>query len=895
MKKLLTIIFTLLILLAGIHPAVFADNTETENGNTGDETESWPYYEYFEEGSTDVMAFFDLSTIGQFGSWSFEYNDRWFKQSADEYNHKLARLTFGLAWSAFRPHFDIASEDDPAQHLKFFLEQMGFTDQRMDDYDKNPSLYTVSTVMGHKTIEDEENGDFELLVIGICGGGYTNEWLSNFSIGDEELHVGFNSAASEVFDRVFGYIAQQHLSGKKLKIWFGGFSRAAAISNILATKLIDSKQFKHEDVFTYTFATPRTTKNPKPGQYPNIYNIVGKMDPVPNVPFADWGYERFGTTLYTPAQQTDSNYSYTSMNANRVYKDLVGIDFWNNVEMDTKLRVILNYLLKIAPTSKVYKEHIQDKLISMWSNRTVSNVMTTLMEIAGDTELINNNNQSQANSLLTYLAYSAAGYVAGSDLESKYMSNNATMVGNLAHEHTPEVYLAWLYSDEDTSMIYSNKLNYMRLVVSGDVDVAVMYYLDGDLLKCVDANGVSRDTFTYDGKTYTHDEGWRPDIFVERTNGETIVLLPKDADFKVVIKSNKDQTVSLHGIKLVVGHTNGSFSKLYKFELKKGHYDVVYSSNGDTEINSEGYYGIVNGDTFDVSTISKGDTTSFAIDLERSNILNLSWRQIVILVFTIPTLIISLLSLSITWLVGKHRLKRKIRAGQLRSNATYDRIPSACMVLCMELFGIQELAYWLMPTYLFQRSILKFIIGAVAIYLGYRGYKKQPTMLSRAILISLVFCTAADLAINYNLIGALALYGTAELVLIYHFYKFEKPEKWQWAAWGFASVSTCIFIWANSSIGTGKIIMMMAYAVIMMALLSLSLTKPKKIRFGAIFLAMSNVLIFLNLAFGATLIGHVIGLGVYYVAIMCFASSTKYKKPFENEEVDTVDVAKAMI
>ncbi|MBQ9037784.1 MAG: hypothetical protein IJ115_10070 [Erysipelotrichaceae bacterium] len=895
MKRILTGILVLLTLALCFSVPVHADDSNNDPTQADNETGSWieDLRLMYDEGSIPIEVAFDLSTVGQTGYWEFEYNDDWFKQSAENYNHKLARLTFGMAISSFRPNFDPDTQGDPATHVRDFFNQAGFTDLRMDDYDKNPSLYTVSTLMAHKHIDDE-NGGFEVLAIGICGGGYQNEWLSNFTIGDETLHVGFNSAAGEVFDRVFGYIAQNQLTGRNIKIWFGGFSRAAAISNVLATKLIDSKQFTTKNVYTYTFATPRTTKDPKPGQYPNIYNIVGKMDPVPSVPFADWGYERFGTTFYLPSQQTDSNYNIKQSTASSVYYDLVGTYWWNNVELDTKLRVLLNYMLKISPTSAVYKQHLQDHLIDIWGNKTVTNIMNELMQVAGNKELINDNNKTEANSLLTYIAYSAFGFATKSDIESEYMNENATIVGNLAHEHTPEVYLSWLFSSEKGELLYSNQLDYLRLVIAGNVDVALFDMDEEDgLVKAVMGNGDYEYEFTYDGKTYVS-PWYASAIFMYRNKNDTILLIPKDANYKVVISSNMDQTVTLHGIQLRVGRTNGSFSKLYKLNMKKGGFDVIYSPR-DRDLNGDGYYGIVNGDTFDVSTISRGDSTSFAVELERNNFLNLSWREIVVIAFTAPTVIFALMALITTWLVGNHRLKRKKNAGQIRSNAVYDKIPSTCITLCVAMFVLQEMAYWLMPDYLEQRGLLKLGISLSAIYLCNRGFSKQPTSLSRSIFIAMIVCCLGDVTINYSFMLGVFIFGIAILILCHRFYLYEKPEKWQYIMFAISSIGVMAYIIVNRQGSLSWTVAMSVYALALNALLILALTMPKRIRFGAICLTISNVLIFFNQIRGTSLVTHITSLAIDYVAIMCFAYSTRYKKPYENDDVSIIQKPAAQI
>ena len=874
MKRILTVMITALICLTSFTFIVHADEYTDEN-------------EYaLEEGSFMVDVTFDMNTTAETGQWDFEYNDNWFKNSATQYNHKLAQLTFGMAVSAFRPKFDYEAEGDPAAHVKSFLKMTGFKDQRMDDYDKNPSLYTVSTVLAHKEIKDEVNGDFELIAIGICGGGYKNEWLSNFTIGDETIHVGFNSAASEVFDRVFGYIAQHNLQNKKLKIWFGGFSRAGAISNVLASKLVDCDTFSTDTVFTYTFATPRTTKQPKRGIYPNIYNIVGKMDPVPSVPFADWGYERYGTTLMLPAQETDSDYALKFERAYQVYYKLVGIAFWNNVEINTKLRVILNYLLKLLPTSQTYEKHMQSHMLSIWEDRRVTNVMDELMEIAGNKELINDNNQKEANSLLTYVAYSAYNYATNRSIETKYASYESTLTGNLAHEHTPEVYLAWLFSQPDGDNLYSNNIDYLRLVVSGDVTVGVIDVVTDQIVKVVTNTGDFVQSLRY-GDKYYDEMNFNVAFFADRDGDNTIMLIPKDHNYKIVVVSEADQTISVHGLKLTVGKTNGKFSKLYKLNMKTGGYQELFSFV-NRDITGDGYYGIVDGDTIDISTMTK-DATSFAVDLENSNIFNLSWREMVVLIYTVPTLIIGIAAMLITWMAGTHKLKRKINAGVVRSDARYDKVPSACITICAVLFAFQELAYWLMPSYLLTRSILKLGIGIITIMLALRGYRKQENALNRSLVHALMVSTVADLLINYEFRAAMGIYTIAILILCYRFYKFERVEKGQWFMWAVTSAACTVYI-LSKYLPTYETLATVIYAIILMLMLSLSVTMPKKIKFASWALTLSNVIIFMTRFIGAkeTLPLHVLSLGLYYIAATTFASATKFNKPITEETVDYV-------
>ncbi|MBQ1505277.1 MAG: hypothetical protein IIZ48_00725 [Erysipelotrichales bacterium] len=847
-----------------IHPAAAYDNSD---------------FSGYEDGSYPVRGKFDVQTLSNTsGSWYFEFNEDWFRRPATEYNHRLAKLSLGMALSAFRPGSDPLTLENPALHLQDFLKQSGFSNLRTDDYDKNPTLYTVSTVIAQKNIRDEE-GEFTLIAVGVCGGGYKSEWLSNFTIGDNTQHVGFRYAAEEVYDRLFGYIAQEGLTKRRLKVWVSGFSRAAAVSNIFATLVDDSDMFDESDVFAYTFATPRTTKKISSNKYMNIFNICGKMDPVPQVPFADWGYDRYGTTFYTPAQQTDSDFLARQARAQEVFREITGTTFWNNVEWDTRLRVIMNAMLRMVPSSQMYLNHIQDKAISMWEDKSIPNIISQLMSIAEDPALINEENEDEANSLLTYVAYTVIGLFTQRGIDSAYLNPDASTVGNLAHEHIPDVYLAWMFSSDNPEEIFSSESRYIRLLVDGEADIIVTSDPEEATFEgYITADGQSPDTYvTSSGfvmKRNTGPEGSH--IFIERRNGETIILIPRDRDYSVITHAVKDGPVTMTGNLLEVGRTNSdqSFQYVIKY-IKAGSEDYIRLST--TVDYGDGDFQLVGGDTFDVTDFANGMTGELSLNLRAISFLNLSWRQIVILAYAAPVVILSLLALLVSWLVGRHRMKAKIKRGVVPAGTKYSVFFSGAIIAIVALFLIQELLYWLMPSYPVYRAILKLMIGCLSVYLAYLGYKRQPTTFSKFIMIALGILTAADITINYSFLFGMILNAAALIVLTIRFFKFDKPEPWQYITWIFSS-AVCFFILNRYVyLFNTSVFPLYGYTAVMMAFLAASLTMPKKMRTGAVFLIIANFLLFNNEVRGATLLGHVLSLGIYYIGIICYSFSTRFK------------------
>ena len=863
MKKILKFFIALLLMLS-----VFALPVSAQTAGEA------------EEGSIKINVEYDSPTVKQKRSWLFEYNDNWFCHDAREYNHKLAQMSLGLALASFRPSYDKETYETAHDHLTDLYAKAGFTAVRSDDYDKNPSLYTVSTGIAHKVITDENGEPFTVIAIGVCGSGYGNEWMSNCTMGESDEHAGFASAAQEVYDRIFGYIAANNLTGH-LKAWISGFSRAAAVSNIVAKMLDDSLTFEDEDVFAYTFATPRTTVDPKKGSYTNIFNITGKMDPVPMVPFADWGYDRYGTTLYVISQETDSNFNVLFPKAAANFKQLLGIDMWNNVEWDTRLRVFFNYMLKICPDRKSYCKYIQEHLVSIMSDRSIPNVMTHLMDMASNKEFITEANEKEANALLSYLATSFYSFASSSGIDAKYRSKEASLMSNLALEHVYDTYLAWMFSSDDPGLIFSDELEYLRILIVGKADVAVLSQdeYNEHLIEGINADGSAMQSITtiIDGTYELESNG--PDVFLERNGKETVILLPKDMDYHVMVKAVDNQKIDVYAIQLKVGYTDANNSYLLSKNMTADQVVHIYSHNNIDE-ESSGVFSFSTGETDDDVRLVTRTDQEWAINIQRINVLNLSWRQMVVLSYCTPILVLTLIALLIAWAIGSRRTRTKIRLGFLPQGSKFIKAPSFCVLSIIAVYLIQELFFWLMPTYLSYRSTLKLLIAVLLVYLAFSGWRRQKTELSKLITIAMVILSCADITINYNFGMGMGIYGIAEILMIIAFFRYAKPEKWQYVLWAVSSlVSIAVISYFGRTIFNNLIYSMAVYSIVLNGLLAISLAMPKKIRFASIMLFVANMMLFFNEVGSISLLSHIVSLGTYYLAAISYALSTRFKEP----------------
>ena len=246
---------------------------------------------------------------------------------------------------------------------KQFLRDCGFTavDSNHEGGDNNynqlPSQDSVGVIFGVKEItvwnaQTKQNETCKLVAIGVRGAGYGAEWASNLTIGDSETatlansgtyrHKGFNDGAQMVLKDLKDYT--NNMTGD-VKYWVVGYSRSGAIANLVAgdiTKNASTYKTSIDDVYGYTFeaaAGALKTEDPNGTKYPNIHNILNKMDAVPLVSPALFNHIRLGVDYYLPY------YKFTGTNdANPIIET-----YYNNM---------YNTLKKVAVIADLYNGNV---------------------------------------------------------------------------------------------------------------------------------------------------------------------------------------------------------------------------------------------------------------------------------------------------------------------------------------------------------------------------------------------------------------------------------------------------------------------------------------------------------------------------------------------------------
>lgn len=238
---------------------------------------------------------------------SFTFDPAYFTHSSFAFDPQLALFSMHMAQAAYG-----ALEGDGDRFIKGFLSAAGFQHiYTNEDYNKPPERHTAGVAIASRKLSE----DTTLLAVAVRGGNYTEEWGGNFALGKSTLeHEGFAIGRDKVISALKKHIRDNAITGH-VKILLAGYSRASAIINLAAAKLIQDPEifilngqgspiinYSPTDIYSYGFEVPAcsTSTHASDEQYSGIYNLVNPTDLVPRVPLYKWGFTRYGNDVLIP-------------------------------------------------------------------------------------------------------------------------------------------------------------------------------------------------------------------------------------------------------------------------------------------------------------------------------------------------------------------------------------------------------------------------------------------------------------------------------------------------------------------------------------------------------------------------------------------------------------------
>ncbi len=615
----------------------------------------------------EVTAKYRSDLLADNKDLTFFYSDYYFVENDGyTYNHDLAKASLALelsSWTKCRcdekmrniqeldkePEFDECSADEKMENIKEVYKELGFDEDSIEQYNYEKHLSDNSDKVAYSFASKKIYDGTNLIAVVVRGGGYGAEWRSNFHVGDGTKHTGFNTAADEVYRNLVNYRSDKGLKGNRTKIWITGYSRGAAVANLVAGKINEKVPIHREDLYVYTFATPNgvvTAKhNANNAMHNNIYNFVLPYDIVPNVAPEKWGYGKYGKTLMV--KNINSSKKLDKAHEKK-FKEFTGMDYSIEKDQTTAAKKAIDALASMAKTPSEYKSKYENLFMDLAegmmyykdlpkfvSERYKNHMyMPAARAFANETRFknlaISNLVGEEIFTSVVILMYingirdfktagkeilKAVGLLQSSDL---LLSLNA--YGGTFEAHYPEYYIAWLYGYDNQKDIYGPS-NYKKVTITNIFNLNV-YNQAGELVAGISDGEVTAESLPIDvtgdcAEIYLEDGEDIGDYTIEfeaRSDGEVNYSISGYSDNTVEsYKINYSDIPVTSGTTLSGKLPYNQGGEAYNLTMTNGETETVVGYNdylfGDGELQNLNVNVIVEGDGYadGVNLATKGD------------------------------------------------------------------------------------------------------------------------------------------------------------------------------------------------------------------------------------------------------------------------------------------------
>ncbi len=473
------------------------------------------------------------------------YNDNWFKRASDGktgYNHELAKMSLRMCMAGFQAN----DTEDSAKNIKALLGALEF--KEISANYPTPTKDSIGYTLAYKPLADGS----ALVSVVIRSGGYTKEWASNFTLGPTDEHQGFSDSAAIVMDGLEAYLEKysDKMTGD-IKLWVTGYSRGAAIANLLAQRLdvkankTDSDNIKKSNIYAYCFECPRNMikiwDDAYYAQYDNIFNIINYADIVTKVAMPDWGYTRYGVDKTLPSAENTNGYTSAYEKMLKEYEKIVEAA---GVEKPSKEA-------KKAATLMKNQGSITDDLSSMLAyifhdqGTYFYGYEDDMRAIMGKKE--ESDPYTEFDDICEALKDVTGGVMVG----VSYFAIKYLFAEQIGHAHYPELCLAWMDSIVDENYYASSRIRQIHI----NCPVNVSVYDSSDTLVAQVINDEAVDI-----------EDSYISAFVDE-NGQKVIVLPTDEEYRLELTATDNGTVSYQVVELDTSS--------YIVERLVNYYDIV--------------------------------------------------------------------------------------------------------------------------------------------------------------------------------------------------------------------------------------------------------------------------------------------------------------------------------
>ena len=411
------------------------------------------------------------ATDGSVKKHAFHYDSDYFNKNG-MFQMPLAVASLCLEMASFSNNSHLAWDaeqkgDTPgrAANILELYGRLGFTNAACVNYDKplSDTSDKVAFSMAMKYIDNGKGGTDTLVAVPIRGGGYGGEWASNFYVtydwksAQYTRHLGFDTAAQQAKKSVQEYLDTHTIKGD-VKIWLVGFSRGAAVANLLGHHLAEETtpggiQIQRKNLYAYTFATPAgVSEHYMDDSDTNMFNFISPVDLVPMVAPGNWGYGRYGQTV-----QLTPDFSHEALEKFRLRSGLTGTDKELTIKSSQRYNLLrfTDWLCAVIPDAGNYcQSGIQTTVSRKTGELLGTNPIKKLQEEAetSDIKVLQTVIKQCVKIIDAAIHPVDVIFKEGVKWSVKEFIKNEVDLASIGRAHYPELYLTWLEMKNDMQL-----------------------------------------------------------------------------------------------------------------------------------------------------------------------------------------------------------------------------------------------------------------------------------------------------------------------------------------------------------------------------------------------------------------------------------------------------------
>ena len=213
------------------------------------------------------------------------------------FKHESTSFSKDLAIISFASNINSSSKENMAD----FYQSFGFDDiSYSSDFDLPETKESIKFTLAHREMDNED-----IIALTACGTAYTKQWESNLNIGESSNAYGFEVSVNRVLTELTTYL-DKYEQANNLKLWITGYSRSAAICDLLSVYLIDNQIISESNLYAYLFETPQGFDASIDANYRSIFNIINSGDIVTHLAPSKYGLKRAGVDIDIYRSNADS-------------------------------------------------------------------------------------------------------------------------------------------------------------------------------------------------------------------------------------------------------------------------------------------------------------------------------------------------------------------------------------------------------------------------------------------------------------------------------------------------------------------------------------------------------------------------------------------------------------